>query len=386
MPHDDQTGDKITQRVFAYLTSGGGRYQKNEQINAPLNWRDQTLDILASVIEAFPQPVFVTDIGTHIVAANLSARQFAPAMRLGEPLSRSLRAPDLLDAVTRVLAGGEAEKTSWSEKAPVERWFEAHIAPLKCDGYELASMISLHDLTQANRVEQMRVDFIANASHELRTPLSSLLGFVETLQGPAKNDEIARGKFLRIMREQAERMARLIDDLLSLSRIEQHMHVHPATPVDLSLLVAHILDTLAPITEENAIALKLDLDPGVIVPGDRDELARIIENLIENALKYGVSEQGDLPIEISLKQSGRFVAFAVRDHGPGIASVHIPRLTERFYRVDAGKSRSKGGTGLGLAIVKHIALRHRGRLVIDSRLGEGSLFKVILPSVEIISD
>jgi two-component system phosphate regulon sensor histidine kinase PhoR len=386
MPHDDQTGDKITQRVFAYLTSGGGRYQKNEQINAPLNWRDQTLDILASVIEAFPQPVFVTDIGTHIVVANLSARQFAPAMRLGEPLSRSLRAPDLLDAVTRVLAGGEAEKTSWSEKAPVERWFEAHIAPLKCDGYELASMISLHDLTQANRVEQMRVDFIANASHELRTPLSSLLGFVETLQGPAKNDEIARGKFLRIMREQAERMARLIDDLLSLSRIEQHMHVHPATPVDLSLLVAHILDTLAPITEENAIALKLDLDPGVIVPGDRDELARIIENLIENALKYGASEQGDLPIEISLKQSGRFVAFAVRDHGPGIASVHIPRLTERFYRVDAGKSRAKGGTGLGLAIVKHIALRHRGRLVIDSRLGEGSLFKVILPSVEIISD
>ena len=187
-------------------------------------------------------------------------------------------------------------------------------------------------------------------------------------------------------REQAERMARLIDDLLSLSRIEQHMHVHPATPVDLSLLVAHILDTLAPITEENAIALKLDLDPGVIVPGDRDELARIIENLIENALKYGASEQGDLPIEISLKQTGRFVAFAVRDHGPGIASAHIPRLTERFYRVDAGKSQAKGGTGLGLAIVKHIALRHRGRLVIDSRLGEGSLFKVILPSADIISD
>lgn len=383
MSQDDQTGDKIGQRVFAYLTSGSGRYQKTEQINTLLNWRDRTPDILDSVIEAFPQPVFVTDIATHVVAANLSARQFTPAMRIGEPLSRSLRAPDLLDAVTRVLAGGEAEKTSWSEKVPVERWFEAHIAPLKCDNYELASMISLHDLTEANRVEQMRVDFIANASHELRTPLSSLLGFVETLQGPAKNDEIAREKFLRIMREQAGRMARLIDDLLSLSRIEQHMHVHPATPVDLTLLVEHILDTLAPMSEENMIALKVDLDPGVIVPGDRDELARIIENLVGNALKYGFTEQSKLPIEISLKQNGPFVAFAVRDHGPGIASAHIPRLTERFYRIDAGKSRAKGGTGLGLAIVKHIALRHRGRLVIESRLGAGALFKVILPTSDI---
>jgi two-component system phosphate regulon sensor histidine kinase PhoR len=177
-------------------------------------------------------------------------------------------------------------------------------------------------------------------------------------------------------------MARLVDDLLSLSRIEQHMHVCPATPVDLTLLVAHIVDTLAPMSEGEEIPLTLDLEPNVIVPGDRDELARIVENLIENALKYGRSAEDDRPIEISLKREGAFAVFQVRDHGPGIAPEHLPRLTERFYRVDAGKSRAKGGTGLGLAIVKHIVLRHRGRLAIDSRPGEGAQFRVILPALD----
>jgi two-component system phosphate regulon sensor histidine kinase PhoR len=382
MPQDDRTSDKIGQRVLSFLTFGGARTQRAGQNIAPLKWQEQAADLLGPIIDAFPEPVFVTDARTYVIAANLAARGFAPMMRIGEPLSRSLRAPDLLDAMGRVLSGGVAEKTSWSEKAPVERWFEAHIAPLKLADQETAAMISLRDLTEAYRVERMRVDFVANASHELRTPLSSLLGFVETLQGPAKNDDVAREKFLRIMREQASRMARLIDDLLSLSRIEQHMHVHPATPVDLTMLVAHIVDTLAPIAEENMIPLTLDLEPSVIVPGDRDELARVIENLIENALKYGRSEIDAQPIEISLKQKGRLVAFSVRDHGPGIDQSHIPRLTERFYRVDTGKSRAKGGTGLGLAIVKHIALRHRGRLLIESRVGDGSIFKVILPAID----
>jgi two-component system phosphate regulon sensor histidine kinase PhoR len=161
------------------------------------SWRDHARDVLAPVIDALPEPVFIIDNGTHIVAANNAAREFAPAMRIGEPLSRSLRAPDLLDATARVLAGGGGEKTEWAEKAAVERWFEAHVAPLRMEGYAAAALISLRDLTEAHRVERMRVDFVANASHELRTPLASLLGFVETLQGPAKNDVAAREKFLR---------------------------------------------------------------------------------------------------------------------------------------------------------------------------------------------
>lgn len=345
-----------------------------------LKWRDQARDLLGPVIDALPEPVFVIDADTHVVAANSAAYLLAPAMRLGEPLSRSLRAPDLLDAIRRVLTGASAEKTVWSEKAPMERWFEAHVAPMRVAGYPAAAMVSLRDLTEARSVERMRVDFVANASHELRTPLASLLGFVETLQGAAKNDAVAREKFLAIMREQAQRMSRLIDDLLSLSRIEQHMHVRPATPVDLTMLVAHIVDTLAPMAEENATPIKLDLAPNVIVPGDRDELARIVENLVENALKYGVSENGAKPVEITLSRNGATAIFSVRDHGPGVAAAHIPRLTERFYRVDAGKSRAKGGTGLGLAIVKHIVLRHRGRLAIDSTPGDGAQFRVTLPA------
>jgi len=229
----------------------------------------------------------------------------------------------------------------------------------------------------------MRVDFIANASHELRTPLASLLGFVETLQGPAREDSDARARFLSIMREQAQRMARLVDDLLSLSRIEQHLHLRPDTPVDLTLLVAHICDTLAPMAEETGLTLEPELASNVIVPGDRDELARVIENLVENAIKYGRPDGGGpSKIEISLQTAGALAFFAVRDHGPGIAPEHIPRLTERFYRVDAGKSRAKGGTGLGLAIVKHIVARHRGKLWIDAALGEGALFRVTLPSIQ----
>jgi two-component system phosphate regulon sensor histidine kinase PhoR len=338
--------------------------------------------MLAPVIEALPEPVFVIDGETHALAFNASARALAPALRVGEPLSRSLRSPDMLDAAMRVVAGGEAEKAAWTERLPVERWFEAHIAPVRFDGYRTAAMISLRDLTEAHRVERMRVDFVANASHELRTPLSSLLGFVETLQGPAKNDATARERFLGIMREQAQRMARLIDDLLSLSRIEQHMHVRPVEAVDFTVLVAHIVDTLTPMAGENAVPLALDLEPTVIVPGDRDELARVVENLIENALKYGRSEDGAAPVEISLGRKGTSAVFSVRDHGPGIASEHLPRLTERFYRVDAGKSRAKGGTGLGLAIVKHIVLRHRGRLAVDSRPGAGARFSVTLPALE----
>ena len=335
---------------------------------------------LRALIDTLPEAIFLIDAGERVAAANPAARALLPTLREGEPLARSLRAPDVLDALGRVLESGRAEKALWIERLPVECWFEALIAPLRVEGYAPAAVIALRDLTEARAVERMRADFVANASHELRTPLASLLGFVETLQGPARDDPKARERFLGIMREQTQRMARLVDDLLSLSRIEQHLHLRPDTPVDLTMLVAHICDTLAPMAEDTGLSLDIDLAPNVITPGDRDELARVLENLIENAIKYGRPDGEDQGrVRVTLVATGREAIFSVQDNGPGIAAEHIPRLTERFYRVDAGKSRAKGGTGLGLAIVKHIVLRHRGKLTIDSAPGMGALFRVILP-------
>src|SRR5437588_617612 len=240
-------------------------------------------------------------------------------------------------------------------------------------------LLTLRDLSEIRRVERMRVDFVANVSHELRTPLTSVLGFVETLQGPARNDPVARDRFLTIMGEQARRMSRLVDDLRSLSRIEQSSHLQPITIVDLSSVAGHVVDTLAPMADENETQVVLRAEEPVLVRGDRDELVRVAENLIENAIKYGAS---DKPVEVTVTPRGRDGVLIVRDRGPGIAREHLPRLTERFYRVDAGESRAKGGTGLGLAIVKHILARHRGRLTIDSGHGQGATFSAILPLQE----
>ncbi|HTJ01335.1 MAG TPA: ATP-binding protein, partial [Methylovirgula sp.] len=264
---------------------------------------------------------------------------------------------------------------------PVERSFEVSISPFGGEGFEPALMLSLRDLTEARRLERMRVDFVANASHELRTPLASLLGFVETLQGPAREDSGARAKFLAIMREQAQRMSRLVDDLLSLSRIEQHLHVHPDTPVDLVGILRHIVDTLSPVADDRQVDLNVMAPAEAIVAGDRDELLRVAENLIENAIKYGATDVATAKraVDIAMVLQASNVVLTVRDYGPGIAPEHLPRLTERFYRVDAGDSRAKGGTGLGLAIVKHIVARHRGRMTIESRLGDGATFGVVLP-------
>jgi len=337
----------------------------------------------ADLIGAMPEPAVMVGNDLRLLAANASARNLLPAAKMGEPLVLALRAPDVLDGLRRVLAQGVAETVSWSERVPVERLFDVHIAPLIARGGAVgAALITLGDLTEARKVERMRVDFIANASHELRTPLASLLGFIETLQGPAREDEKARQKFLAIMREQARRMARLIDDLLSLSRIEQNQHVRPETPVDLALIARHVADTLAPLAREMAIDLNVAADRPVIVTGDRDELVRVAENLVENAIKYGAPPPGGErrgKIEIRVERLDHEGSLSVRDDGPGIAPEHLPRLTERFYRIDAGQSRSKGGTGLGLAIVKHVIARHRGRLAIVSEIGRGSAFTAIIP-------
>jgi two-component system phosphate regulon sensor histidine kinase PhoR len=342
--------------------------------------------VVSALIEAMPEAVLVVSDDARLIAANPTARDLLPALRDGGPLALALRDPDVLDAIRRVCFSGRREKVAWRDRVPVERSFDVAVAPFDCAGRPRAVVLTLRDLTESRRVERMRADFVANASHELRTPLASLLGFVETLQGPARDDARARERFLAIMAEQARRMARLVDDLLSLSRIEQNLHLRPDKPVDFAMVVRHTADTLAPLAQETGVRLAVSAADPVIVNGDRDELVRIAENLIENAIKYGCTGAGTEDsaraqevVEISVSATRRDGVLAVRDHGAGIPSEHLPRLTERFYRIDAGQSRAKGGTGLGLAIVKHIVARHRGRLQVSSEPGRGALFTVTIP-------
>jgi two-component system phosphate regulon sensor histidine kinase PhoR len=333
-------------------------------------------ELIDALLRAVPEAALIVDGDFRLISANPAVASLLPSLRAGEPLARGLRAPDILDAITRAFAARKPQKVQWRERVPVERIFDVYVAPIEIAGLARMVMLTLRDLSEIRRVERMRVDFVANVSHELRTPLTSVLGFVETLQGPARNDPVARERFLAVIREQARRMSRLVDDLLSLSRIEQSSHLQPATLADLASIAGHVLDTLAPMARESEVDVVLDAKEPVLVRGDRDELVRVAENLIENAIKYG---KCDKPVEVTVASRRADGILIVRDHGPGVAPEHLPRLTERFYRVDAGESRAKGGTGLGLAIVKHILARHRGRLTIESQPGQGATFSAIVP-------
>ncbi len=342
-----------------------------------------SLSAAEALLSNIPDPVIVVDQRVLVAQANEAARALLPAIRAGAPLSFALRAPAVLDAVAAVLRLGEPLRVEYVQRGATERAFEVQVGPLRIEGGAehgpRSVVVFLRDLTSARRLEHMRVDFVANASHELRTPLATLLGFIETLQGPAREDRPAQERFLAIMREQALRMTRLIDDLLSLSRIELHAHVAPTRIVDVAGLVREMADTLAPLATERGVAIAVAEPRGdCCALGDRDELLRVFENLIANAVKYG---EAGKRVEIAAVREGGRIGVSVRDHGPGIASEHLPRLTERFYRVDVAQSRQKGGTGLGLAIVKHILARHHGRLTVESRLGEGATFRVLLPAL-----
>ena len=237
----------------------------------------------------------------------------------------------------------------------------------------------LHDTTALRRAERMRADFVANASHELKTPMAGIAGFIETLRGPARDDAVARERFLGIMAEQAERMRRLVDDLLMLSRIEQHEHARPDASIDLERVLRGVLDLLQLKASSRKVMLDLGIDDDLpAAVGDYDELTIVFQNLIDNAIKYA---KPATTVRIAARPVGKDrVAVSVSDEGDGIPAAHLPRLTERFYRVDAARSRQLGGTGLGLAIVKHVVNRHRGRLDIQSTPGKGSTFTVVLPS------
>jgi two-component system phosphate regulon sensor histidine kinase PhoR len=339
--------------------------------------------LLDAAISGMPDPVVVLDQDGRVIACNAEATALAPALRRGEPASIALRMPELVEAIRAASSTGKTQRIEFSARLPSPRFSEAFIAPvaLTQPGRPGIVVITVHDLTPIRRVEEMRADFVANVSHELRTPLAAITGFIDTLQGPARDDAAARERFLGIMQAQAWRMARLIDDLLSLSRIELRAHQRPDTPVDLVPIVRQIVDGLQTLARDRGVALEVTAPAEPLtVLGDRDELTRLFENLIENGLKYGASgKRVDIALAAVAANGGAGEArVTVRDYGPGIAAEHLPRLTERFYRVDVGESRAQGGTGLGLALVKHILNRHHGRLSIESREGEGATFTVRL--------
>jgi two-component system phosphate regulon sensor histidine kinase PhoR len=296
------------------------------------------------------------------------------------------RDPELLAAVDEALATRKGSAVELQTRVPVERRLLAMVAALDypaSNGGGPALLISFRDLTEQDRLAKMRADFVANASHELRTPLASLRGFVETLQGAAKDDPEARERFLKVMSEQAERMSRLVDDLLSLSRVEMREHLPLVERVDLNDALSRVIQALQPLAGKTGTTIAFEpLSEPAIIRGDRDEVVQVFQNLIQNALKYG-KPVGRIDVRVSREAAAagrpaRFLA-SVKDDGPGIAPQHLPRLTERFYRVNVAASREKGGTGLGLAIVKHILNRHRGELMVASTVGQGSTFTVALP-------
>jgi two-component system phosphate regulon sensor histidine kinase PhoR len=369
----------------------------------------------AAVVESLPDPVLVItgrdalDLADRRVTfANRAARELLRIQGEGVSLVSAIRHPRVLEAVDESLFGRMAGEAAYESGGAQDRFWRVLTRPLPeaADGALLALLV-MRDETDSRRNERMRADFLANASHELRTPLASLTGFIETLRGHAKDDAVARERFLGVMAAQAGRMARLIDDLMSLSRIELNEHIAPDGRVDVVVAVLDVIDALSPLAAERGVTLQTKLAPRgqAMVVGDRDQLLQVAQNLIDNGLKYSPAK-GVLEIEVctgvsadsaiaprlvggvrlgllapDLAGGERFVVLRVADHGPGIAREHLPRLSERFYRVEGQKSGERLGTGLGLAIVKHIINRHRGGLAIESVEGQGATFTAYLPQL-----
>ncbi|MBV1886952.1 MAG: hypothetical protein KUG61_07705 [Parvibaculaceae bacterium] len=345
------------------------------------------------VVRSLREPLILVNGLGRVVFKNEAANVLVGQGAESKHLASVLRVPGVLQAVENVLGGGEPEMVEYTMPVPVERNYEAFIAPVDKNSVQDNGLdqdvaprvlIMFRDVTETRRVEQMRVDFVANASHELKTPLAAVLGFIETLQGHAKDDPEAQSRFLEIMSTQAQRMQKLIEDLLSLSRIELREHVPPSDHVDMQALVGDVVDGLSHLAEQQDVSLSIDEEMGQVgaptVTGDWDELYQVMQNLVDNAIKYGgAGKKVDIGLRPDTTGRRPMLEVTVKDYGPGIAREHLPRLTERFYRADVASSRERGGTGLGLAIVKHIISRHDGTLTVDSELGEGTNMTIRLP-------
>jgi two-component system, OmpR family, phosphate regulon sensor histidine kinase PhoR len=399
---------------FAFVFFNGTADQEQDQVRALQEAMsesargaraDSARQMRAAMIEALPDPAMFIDSQDKVEAANAAARRRFQFVGQEPLLSLIVRRGDFLDAVAAARREGAPHGFEFIERDETDRYFSCVASPLQTpEGRGV--LVTMTDLTDVKRAEMARVDFLANASHELRTPLTSLLGFIETLKGPARDDDAARDRFLDIMHAQAERMKRLISDLMSLSRIELVEHRPPASAADLAQVVAEVGDALMPLAAGRKVKLRvMGQASGVVVTGVHDELSQVVQNLVDNAIKYseagGVVEievLSDLPRERAFAMAGRrwmsaghmsiaaaprgahqrFAVLRVTDAGPGIDRQHLPRLAERFYRVDQGRGL-KPGTGLGLAIVKHVVARHRGEFVVESEVGRGTAFGVVLP-------
>ena len=365
----------------------------------------------AAILERLPDPVMVIAArrrddpsDRRIAFANPAARELFRLNGDLRPLVSAVRHPKVLAAVDETLFEGAEHEVAYDAVGAQDRHWLVLSRPLGEEGGVRLALVILRDQTDARRSERLRADFLANASHELRTPLASLTGFIETLRGHAKDDPTAREHFLSIMQAQAERMRRLIDDLMALSRIELNEHIAPVGRVDLAGAAADVIDALAPQLAERGVRVAFAPPPAdATVEGDRDQIVQVLQNLIDNAVKYsppgtavrvevepGLTAEAAIAarIEGAARQplltpdhdvAGRYVAVRVADAGPGMARQHLPRLSERFYRAPGQKSGERSGTGLGLAIVKHIMNRHRGGLCVESAEGAGSAFTAYFP-------
>lgn len=341
-------------------------------------------DDLSKIIAAFPVATVIVGDDERIIHANQSASDVFGHHLVGRNYMTGFRQPQVLDAIETSLKTSEATTASFQiNDSGRERKFQASIRPLILSDFS-GVLASIEDVTRIHEAGEIRRDFVANVSHELRTPLTAILGFIETLRGPAQGDPDAQVKFLGIMETEAKRMVRLVQDLLALSRVEREERLRPDEETDLVSVLNATLERLQPIAAEAGVDLVAGYPVSTLeMRGNSDQLEQVFTNLIENAIKYG---GGGGRVEIALDHHthdagmrGPAVQISIQDYGAGIDSTHIPRLTERFYRVDTHRSREKGGTGLGLAIVKHILNRHRGRLRVTSIKGQGTCFSVILP-------
>lgn len=343
----------------------------------------------AKILDGLRDAVLLVNEHGRVVDANLAARELLPA-GVKEPALSDVIGDSRVQIITdRVLTSSRSGDTEISLPNPIGKTFEVSVTPLPHHEEPSKSwaMLTLHDVTEARRLEQIRADFVSNVSHELRSPLSSMIGFIETLQGPARDKPADRDRFLAIMADEARRMTRLVEDLLSLSRVESNEHRRPGGIVRLGDILRAVAGRLDSRAQQRNITIDITCpDAELVVHGDSDQLNQLVENLLDNALKYG-NPGSTVTVELvaldkGLKNAKPVVRLSVRDQSPGIEAHHLDRLTERFYRVDAGRSRIVGGTGLGLAVVKHIVNRHRGTLSIQSKMDQGSQFTVLLPRAE----
>ncbi len=387
---DAPTGSDLLSPGLSEAIAGTAREQRARQRDL-----QDTMALNAAVLSGLPDPLILVGGDRRVLRLNPAAEALLGHELAGRDLALGLRNPDLLAAVDSVLAGGAQEEVEFTIPGTLDRSLTARVLRLpRAASQQARLMIALYDLTALKQTERMRADFVANVSHELRTPLSSLIGFIETLRGPAREDQEAQARFLNIMEDQAQRMSRLVDDLLSLSRIELREHTPPDGACDVAEILRSVASTLELEAARHGMRIQIVCDPLEPVIGVHDELTQVFQNLLDNAVKYGeentVIRVSARPLakgsagERRLARPG--VKVSVFNEGEGIPREQIPRLTERFYRIDESRSRRLGGTGLGLAIVKHIVNRHRGALEIESRPNEGATFTVYLPFVAKVAD